>query len=62
MIEHMKCPTLDFAKGKAKKQLALFPECEGEKGIIVRHRRQCVTVRVHVAGQAGGNAARQRNN
>ena len=34
MIEHIKCSTPDFAKENAKKLLALFPECEGQKGEV----------------------------
>lgn len=31
-MEKIKCSTPDFAKENAKKLLALFPECEGQKG------------------------------
>ena len=34
MIEHLKCLTPDFAVENAKKLLALFPECEGQKGVV----------------------------
>ena len=34
MIEHIKCSTPDFAVENAKKLLALFPECEGQKGEV----------------------------
>ena len=33
-IEHIKCSTPDFAVENAKKLLALFPECEGQKGEV----------------------------
>ena len=33
-MEKIKCSTPDFAKENAKKLLALFPECEGQKGVV----------------------------
>jgi len=33
-LEKVKCSTPDFAKENAKKLLALFPECEGQKGEV----------------------------
>ena len=33
-MEKIKCSTPDFAKESAKKLLALFPECEGQKGEV----------------------------
>ena len=33
-IEHVKCSTPDFAVENAKKLLAIFPECEGQKGEV----------------------------
>ncbi|MBQ6008217.1 MAG: site-specific DNA-methyltransferase [Kiritimatiellae bacterium] len=33
-MEKIKCSTPDFAKENAKKLLALFPECEGQKGEV----------------------------
>ena len=34
MIEKVKCSTADFAEENVKKLLALFPEVEGEKGVV----------------------------
>lgn len=34
MIEKVKCATADFAAENVKKLLALFPEVEGEKGVV----------------------------
>ena len=33
-MEKVKCSTPDFAVENAKKLLALFPECEGQKGEV----------------------------